>query len=269
MGTSRTSLIEDRSITVLFIIIMMLRNIFFFVTTILCVFVLNINKVHAGSANETSDPIVLRSGVILRQFNDTVQRAAAQTSIQDCLCQCHWQTFRDRYGRTHGNCKSTDQTNARWCYVRTPVKTYLGNHGHSTCSDLQRSGRYPGMTWSYQACATPYLTSDVCSYLLQSYYSNNNNGNYRNPIKPRIGESQVEGVFKDPQDGKIKKGNKWLKFPSTISLTDFIKKPTLAKNEDNKSDGTGLSSQEKTKDSTKTIATTPSNQKTEDAVVFG
>jgi hypothetical protein len=35
------------------------------------------------------------------------------------------------------------------------------------------------MTWSYQACATPYLTSDVCSYLLQNYYSNNNNGNYR------------------------------------------------------------------------------------------
>merc|ERR1712018_45864 len=214
---SRTSLIGDRATTVLFIIIMMLRNIFFFVTTILCVFVLNINKVHAGSANETSDPIVLRSGVILRQFNDTVQRAAAETSIQDCLCQCHWQTFRDRYGRTHGNCKSTDQTNARWCYVRTPVKTYLGNHGHSTCSDLQRSGRYPGMTWSYQACATPYLTDDVCSYLLQNHYSNNNNGNYRNPIKPRIGENNNEGNFSD-KDGKLKKGNKWQKFPSVITL---------------------------------------------------
>merc|ERR1711902_184259 len=89
--------------------------------------------------------------------------------------------------------------------------TYLGNHGHSTCSDLQRSGRYPGMTWSYQACATPYLTSDVCSYLLQSYYSNNNNGNYRNPIKPRIRDSQVEGVYEDPEYGKIKKGTKWLR----------------------------------------------------------
>merc|ERR1712001_820834 len=122
------------------------------------------------------------------------------------------------------------------------------------------------MTWSYQACATPYLTSDVCSYLLQNYYSNNNNGN---PIKPWIGESQVEGVFKDPQDGKIKKGNKWLKFPSTISLTDFIKKPTLVKDEDNKSVETGLSSQEKAKDSTKTSTKSPSNQKTEDAVVFG
>jgi len=248
---------------------MMLRNILLAVTTTLCVLLSNINKVQAGAANETSDPIVLRSGVVLRQFNETVLRAAAQTNIQDCLCQCHWQTFRDRYGRTHGNCKSTDQTQARWCYVRTPVKTYLGNHGHSTCSDLQRSGRYPGMTWSYQACATPYLTSDVCSYLLQNYYNNNNNGNYRNPIKPRIGESAVEGFFKDPQDGKIKKGNKWLKFPSSISITDILKKPTVDKNEDNQSVESGLSFKEKTKDSTKTSTTTPSKQKTGDAVVFG
>jgi len=143
---------------------------------------------------------------------------------------------------------STDQTGAQWCYVRTPVKTYLGNHGHSTCSDLQRSGRYPGMVWSYQACATPYLTSDVCSYLLQSYYSNNNNGNYRNPIKPRIGETQVEGVYKDPKDGKTKKGNKWLKFPSSIGLTDIIKKPKVEK------------------DSTTTL---PAKKSSEDAVVFG
>jgi len=227
----------------------MLRNILLCVNIYLFAILLNINQVRAGSANETSDPILLRSGVILRQFdNETVVRAAAQTSIQDCLCQCHWQTFRDRYGRTHGNCKSTDQTGAQWCYVRTPVKTYLGNHGHSTCSDLQRSGRYPGMVWSYQACATPYLTSDVCSYLLQSYYSNNNNGNYRNPIKPRIGETQVEGIYKDPKDGKIKKGNKWLKFPSSIGLTDIIKKPKVEKDD----------------------TTTPTLKKsTEDAVIFG
>merc|ERR1711944_306429 len=236
----------------------MLRNIFFFVTTILCVF--SLNKVRAGSANETSDPIVLRSGVILRQFNDTVQRAAAQTSIQDCLCHCHWQTFRDRYGRTHGNCKSTDHTKAQWCYVRTRVKTYLGNHGHSTCSDLQRSGRYPGMTWSYQACATPYLTSDVCSYLLQSYYSSHNNGNYRNPIKPRIRDAQVEGVYEDPEDGKIKKGNKWQKFPTTISLTDIINKP---KGEGNQPNDSELSFKEKS------TSTTQSTLKNQDAVVFG
>jgi len=239
----------------------MLHNILFLVTIHLCVILLNINKVHAGSANETSDPIVLRSGIVLREFNnETVLRAAAQTSIQDCLCQCHWQTFRDRYGRTHGNCKSSDQTGGRWCYVRTPVKTYLGNHGHSTCSDLQRSGRYPGMTWSYQACATPYLTSDVCSYLLQQYYSNNNNGNYRNPIKPRIRDTQVEGIYKDPKDGKIKKGNKWQKFPTTIGLTDIINKPKTEKDQSNDSELLF-------KDTPST--TTQSNSKNQDAVVFG
>merc|ERR1719273_2557747 len=243
----------------------MLRNIFFFVTTLLCVFLSNTNKVRAGSANETSDPIVLRSGVVLRQFNDTVLRAAAQTSIQDCLCQCHWQTFRDRYGRTHGNCKSTDQTQARWCYVRTPVKTYLGNHGHSTCSDLQRSGRYPGMTWSYQACATPYLTDDVCSYLLQSYYNNNNNGNYRNPIKPRIGENNNEGNFRD-KDGNIKQGNKWQKFPSVITL--FGSRPQSKDTFKNKTQDKKTTPKPQKVSPSVTRTTTPKNV-ADDAVVFG
>lgn len=231
---------------------MLANNISFFVI-LLCLLVLHPNKVWAGSANETSDPILLRSGIVLREFNENVQRAAAETSIQDCLCQCHWQTFRDRYGRTHGNCKSTDQTKAQWCYVRTPVKTYLGNHGHSTCSDLQRSGRYPGMTWSYQACATPYLTSNVCSYLLQSYYNNNNQGNYRNTIKPRVSENNNnEGNYRD-KDGNIKKGNKWQKFPTTIQLG--ASRPRFEGNSNNKT-------------TEKEIANKPTNDN-DDAVVFG
>merc|ERR1712038_1264532 len=236
------------------LIIMLYMNSVFCMT-FLCFLLLEVAQVRGGAANETSDPVVLRSGIILREFDENVPRAAAQVSIRDCLCQCHWQTFRDRYGRTHGNCKSTDHTKAQWCYVRTPVKTYLGNHGHSTCSDLQRSGRYPGMTWSYQACATPYLTDDVCSYLLQNHYSNNNNGNYRNPIKPRIRDSQVEGVYEDPEDGKIKKGNKWQNFPTTISLTDIINKP---KGEGNQPNDSKFSF--KKKSSSTTQSTTLKNQ---------
>ena len=78
-----------------------------FITTIISLLNMTFcyHIVQGGSANETSDPVVLRSGITLREFDENVQRAAAQTSIQDCLCQCHWQTFRDRYGRTHGNCK--------------------------------------------------------------------------------------------------------------------------------------------------------------------
>jgi len=144
---------------------------------LLCLNLFIINRAYGGATNETSNPVVLRSGPILQEFGDDVPRAAAQISIRDCLCQCHWQTFRDRYGKTHGNCKST-HNGAQWCYVRTPVQTYLGNHGHSTCSDLQRSSRYENMVWSYQACVTPYLTSDVCSYLLQNHRETNDDGNY-------------------------------------------------------------------------------------------
>merc|ERR1712038_2226373 len=195
----------------------MLRGIFFLLTIQLFIIFLNTDRVQAGIANETSDPIVLRSGVDLKELdNETVLRAAAQTSIQDCLCQCHWQTFRDRYGRTHGNCMSTDQTGGRWCYIRTPVITNFGDHGYSTCSDQERSGRYPGMTWSYQACATPTLKSSECTYLLYNHRQTNN-AVYKNSIKPRVGENSNEGYFRD-ENGTIKKGTKWVKFPSVITL---------------------------------------------------
>ena len=83
---------------------------------------------------------------------------------------------------------------------------------------------------------------------------------YRNPIKPRIRDSQVEGVYEDPEDGKIKKGNKWQKFPTTISLTDIINKPKVDANQPNDSE---LSFKEKPS------STTQSTRKNQDAVVFG
>merc|ERR1712226_61139 len=81
------------------------RNRMFGYPILLCLLLFTINTAYGGATNETSNPVVLRSGPILQEFGDDVPRAAAQISIRDCLCQCHWQTFRDRYGKTHGNCK--------------------------------------------------------------------------------------------------------------------------------------------------------------------
>ena len=39
----------------------------------------------------------------------------------------------------------------------------------------------------------------------------------RNSIKPRVGENSNEGFFRD-ENGTIKKGNKWVKFPSVVTL---------------------------------------------------
>jgi hypothetical protein len=73
------------------------------------------------------------------------------------------------------------------------------------------------MVWSYQACVTPTLNSNVCSYLLQNHRQDNNNHNYINKINPRIGTNSNEGFFSD-KEGNLKKGNKWVKFPSVITL---------------------------------------------------
>merc|ERR1711872_1122218 len=69
----------------------------------------------------------------------------------NCGCQCSDLTFRDKYNRVQGNCKTADNTGAQWCYTE---------YG-STCEDQQRSTRFgrQGKTWSYQACSTPSIYS--------------------------------------------------------------------------------------------------------------
>jgi len=73
----------------------------------------------------------------------------------NCGCQCSSLTFRDKYNRIQGNCKTSDNTGAQWCYTEPG----------STCEDLQRSTRFgaQGRTWSYQACSTPSIHSSQCS----------------------------------------------------------------------------------------------------------
>merc|ERR1712121_64468 len=73
----------------------------------------------------------------------------------NCGCQCSDLTFRDKYNRVQGNCKTADNTGAQWCYTE---------YG-STCEDQQRSTSFgrQGKTWSYQACSTPSIYSAQCA----------------------------------------------------------------------------------------------------------
>merc|ERR1711962_1950199 len=73
----------------------------------------------------------------------------------NCNCQCSDLTFRDKFNRIQGNCKTADNTGAQWCYTE---------YG-STCEDQQRSQRFghQGKTWSYQACSTPPRHSPQCN----------------------------------------------------------------------------------------------------------
>merc|ERR1712110_676807 len=61
-------------------------------------------------------------------------------------CQCNYQlTFQDKYGRTHGACRTADQTGRTWCYT---------TGGYPGCSDASQSQRFPNNPWSYQACSS-------------------------------------------------------------------------------------------------------------------
>merc|ERR1711915_899130 len=77
-------------------------------------------------------------------------RAAAK--YENCFCQCSNLVFKDKYGNTHGNCKTVDSTGAAWCYV---------DPAYSSCKDLSKSRRF-NANWSYEACATPALGSHQC-----------------------------------------------------------------------------------------------------------
>ena len=86
-----------------------------------------------------------------------IYRAAAPSSL-GCDCQCHHYVWLDRYRRVQGNCRSSYR-GSRWCYV--------DNYVNNNCDDLQFSrNKYTGFgqrrIWSYQACATPALSSPEC-----------------------------------------------------------------------------------------------------------
>jgi hypothetical protein len=81
----------------------------------------------------------------------------APSSFQNCNCQCSHYTWRDSYGKKQGNCRSSDNTGAQWCYTNS-----------NSCTDLKysknRRDSYGSVRrWSYQACSTPSRRSNKCS----------------------------------------------------------------------------------------------------------
>merc|ERR1712228_998057 len=92
--------------------------------------------------------LVAVAGALKTEPQTWVKAASPYSNIN---CQCDSLTFRDKYGKKHGNCNSVDKTGAQWCYL--PV------NGYNTCSDGNgygfQSTRFPGRKWSYEACATP------------------------------------------------------------------------------------------------------------------
>lgn len=93
---------------------------------------------------------------LIDKFNGA--KAPAQTTCYDCFCQCSSLSFKNKYGKIEGNCKSYDK-GGRWCYVRDNI-----GQGYSTCPDLRRSKKFHGRFWSYHACATPTLNSYDCRH---------------------------------------------------------------------------------------------------------
>ena len=82
-----------------------------------------------------------------------VENQKAASPFTNCGCQCSSLTFRDTTDTVQGNCKTVDGTGAQWCYV---------DSSSSSCQDLVQSKRFPHNPWSYEACATPDLGSDLC-----------------------------------------------------------------------------------------------------------
>jgi len=93
------------------------------------------------------------------QFKSSAQSyAPGPNDCSECWCQCKRLSFRDQYGRVHGNCKST-HNGAQWCYVENNI-----GYGYSTCTDQRESARFTREAWSYHACTTPALTRCECGH---------------------------------------------------------------------------------------------------------
>merc|ERR1711874_40819 len=98
----------------------------------------------AGLSRMLSMLSLLLSSLLVTVVVARVGTKAASPFV-NCGCQCSSLTFRDKWGEVQGNCRSSDHSGAKWCYV---------NSWSSPCQDLQKSNRFR-QPWSYEACATP------------------------------------------------------------------------------------------------------------------
>ena len=97
---------------------------------------------------------------------------------------------------------------------------------------------------------------------------------FRNGIKPRIGETQeTVGKFRDPEDGAIKKGNQFIPFDSVITLLGARPKPSKDQDIPQGTVAPPTRTQTTTRESDPINANTQisseSNNIDDDAVVFG
>ena len=85
----------------------------------------------------------------------------APSADLNCDCQCDGTTYLDEYDTIQGNCKSTDSTDRKWCYISQDQKTM------DACKDdFGYDSRY-NMSKSYHACSTPDLYSEECSFVIE------------------------------------------------------------------------------------------------------
>ena len=76
-----------------------------------------------------------------------------------------------------GNCRTADDSGAVWCFV---------DPNYRQCVDIKWSNRQ-SQHWSYEACATPELTSPECSG--HNGYNGNSGNNGNNGNSGNIGSS--------------------------------------------------------------------------------
>merc|ERR1712080_459172 len=56
-------------------------------------------------------------GLIAHTVSPQTTNTKAASYRVNCGCQCSDLTFRDKYNRIQGNCKTADNTGAQWCYT--------------------------------------------------------------------------------------------------------------------------------------------------------
>jgi len=99
----------------------------------------------------------------------------APSDYNNCNCQCDSYSWVDSSGYRAGNCRTSDRTGARFCYV--------SGSALCACRDVRISQTRPNnfngpLYFSYEACATPARNSYECRNDNGGYYGNFGDGDY-------------------------------------------------------------------------------------------
>ena len=96
--------------------------------------------------------LVLSTFLLMNALSEEIPvRAPAPITAEDCACKCRPTIYKDLNQIIQGNCRTTDNTDRKWCFINT-----------EDCEDKFGLDKRFNLWKSYKGCSSPSADSHEC-----------------------------------------------------------------------------------------------------------